>query len=305
MNAVTGAFGYTGKYIARTLLARGEQVITLTGSPARPNEFGSRIRAFAFDFSRPERMAEALAGTRVLYNTYWVRFDRGGETHDRAVANTIALLRAARMAGVRRIVHISITNPDRRSPLPYFRGKALLEEEIQKSQISYALVRPTVIFGLEDILINNIGFLLRKMPAFLIPGSGRYRLQPVDVEDVARIAVEAGGASNDVVIDAVGPETFSFEEMVRLIASAVHSRAMLLHAPPQVALLAAAVAGWALGDVLLTGDELKGLMANLLVSDCRPTGRTRFTDWLSVNAGALGERYACELARHYLAGAHL
>jgi NADH dehydrogenase len=300
MNAVTGAFGYTGKYIARELLMRGESVITLTGHPGQSNEFGTSVSAFPFRFDDPDAMAESLSGIRVLYNTYWIRFDHGKTTYDRAVANTRALIRAAEIAGVERVVHISITNPDRDSPLPYFRGKALLEEEIRKGRFSYAIVRPTVVFGVEDILINNIAFLLRQLPAFIIPGTGQYRLQPVYVEDLASIAVKAAHSPDNMVIDAVGPEIFSFEELVCLLAKAVRSRAVILHAWPRLALAAAHVLGAVFHDVMLTGDELEGLMASLLISGNVPTGWTRLSRWLTDNAGALGTRYASELNRHYL-----
>jgi len=299
MNAVTGAFGYTGKYIARRLLKLGEPVITLTGHPGLSNEFDASVKAFPFRFDDPDAMAESLAGVRVLYNTYWIRFDRGRTTHDRAVANTRALIRAAEIAGVQRVVHISITNPDPESPLPYFRGKALLEEEIRRARFSHAIVRPTVVFGMEDILINNIAFLLRKAPVFIIPGTGQYRLQPVYVEDLARIAVEAARSSGDMVIDAVGPDIFSFEELVRSVAKAVSSRAVIVHASPRLALAAARILGTILHDVVLTGDELEGLMASLLISESAPTGSTGLSRWLADNAAALGTRYASELHRHY------
>jgi len=299
MNAVTGAFGYTGKHIARRLLKLGEQVITLTGHPGRSNEFGASVKAFPFQFDNPAAMAESLAGVRVLYNTYWIRFDRDKATHDRAVANTRALIRAAEIAGVERVVHISITNPDSDSPLPYFRGKALLEEEIRRAHFSHAIVRPTVVFGVEDILINNIAFLLRNMPIFIIPGTGQYRLQPVNVEDLGRIAVEAAHSSGDMVIDAVGPDIFSFEELVRLVARVVKSRAVIRHASPRVALAAARILGAVFHDVVLTEDELDGLMASLLISESAPTGSTGLSRWLTDNATALGTRYASELYRHY------
>ena len=299
-SAITGAFGYTGKYIARRLLDRGERVITLTGNPNRQNLFGTDVKAFPFHFDRPELMAEALIGTRVLYNTYWVRFNRGDVTHDRAVANTIALFRAAKLAKVQRIVHISITNPDLNSRLPYFRGKALLEREIQSSQMSNAIIRPTVIFGFEDILINNIAYLLRKMPLFVVPGSGQYRLQPVYVDDVAQIAINAADEIANIVVDAAGPEIYSFEDLVRLIGRAVGSRAKVLRLPPRVALSAARVIGAFIGDVLITKEELEGLMENLLISDSAPSATTRFSTWVSENAPTVGATYASELRRHYL-----
>jgi NADH dehydrogenase len=240
---------------------------------------------------------------RVLYNTYWIRFDRGGTTYERAVANTRALIRAAEIAGVERVVHISITNPNTKSPLPYFRGKALLEEEIQKARFSHAIVRPTVVFGMEDILINNIAFLLRTLPLFIVPGTGEYHLQPIYVEDLARIAVDAAHSCDNVVIDAVGPKILSFEELVRMLAKAVGSRAVILHAPPSLVLAATRMLGVVFRDVVLTRDELEGLMANLLISRTPPTGSTCLTDWLTANASILGTRYASELHRHYFSEA--
>jgi len=299
MNVVTGAFGYTGKYITRRLVNSGEKVITLTGNPNRANEFGDTVKAFPFNFESPEVMAAAISGAHTLYNTYWVRFDRRDKTHDRAIRNTIALIQAAKIAGVQRIVHISITNPSLDSDLPYFRGKARLEEEIRQSQLSYAIVRPTVIFGVEDILINNIAFLLRKLPAFIVPGDGRYSLQPVFVEDVAQIAVDAGRRTDNMTIDAVGPETYQFGQLVRLIAKAVGSRTRLLNGPPSLALLASRVMGLALSDVMLTRDELKGLMSNLLISNSVPTGPTLFSNWILEYATILGKHYASEIGRHY------
>ena len=299
MNAVTGAFGYAGKYIARRLLQSGETVVTLTGRPLRANEFGPAVKAFPFRFDSPVLMARSLAGVRVLYNTYWVRFSHGATTHANAVANTRALLRAAQIAGVERVVHISITNPDPQSPLPYFRGKALVEADIRNGGFSYAIIRPAVLFGVEDILINNIAYLLRKAPLFIIPGTGQYRLQPIYAEDLARIAVDAAHASGSVTIDAVGPEVFSFDELVRLIARNVRSRAALLHGPRGFALAATRVLGLMLRDVVLTRDELDGLMADLLVSRSAPTGTTSLSGWLAENANELGTSYASELRRHY------
>jgi NADH dehydrogenase len=300
VNAVTGAFGYTGKYIARRLLKLGEPVITLTGHPDQTNEFGALVKAFPFRFDSPELMAESLAGVRVLYNTYWVRFDHGNTTHEKAVANTRALLRAVEIAKVERVVHISITNPNLQSTLPYFRGKALLEEEIRNASFSHAIIRPTVVFSVGDILINNIAYLLRRAPLFIIPGTGQYRLQPIYAEDLAGIAVDAAHSSGNMTIDTVGPEIFSFEELVRLIATTVRSHAVLMHGPPGVVRAAVRVLGAVLHDVVLTRDELEGLMANLLVSNSAPAGSMRLSSWLAENAAGLGTSYASELRRHYL-----
>ncbi|NLG71918.1 MAG: NAD(P)H-binding protein [Chloroflexi bacterium] len=300
LHIVTGAYSYTGRYITRCLLERGVRVSTLTGHPDRPHEFGARVPAFPLDFSSIETLVHHLQGADTLYNTYWVRFNHGEKTYTRAVENTRRLLEAARLAGVRRIVHISITNPALDSPLPYFRGKALLERDIQESGLSYAILRPTVVFSKEGILLNNIAYLLRRFPVFAIPGDGRYRLQPVHVEDLARLAVEAGLSQENLIVDAVGPETYTFTGLVQLIARATGSRSLLIHLPPGMVFALARLLGGMLGDVLLTRDEIDGLMQGLLVSNEPPLGRTRLSTWLGQHGMELGRRYASELERHYL-----
>ncbi len=299
MNVVTGAFGYSGQYIARALLARGERVRTLVGRTGRPDPFGGRVEVARLDFSNPRALIENLRGAAVLYNTYWVRFPRGGVTYARAVANTETLIRAAREAGVGRMVHLSVTNPSEDLPLPYFQGKAQLEKAMAASGLSYAIVRPTVIFGREDILINNIAWLLRRAPVFPIPGNGRYRVQPIHAGDLAEICVQAGAQQGNVILDAIGPETYTYEELVRLIARHVGSRARIVRWPAALVWLAAKLMGPLVGDVLLTWNEICGLMLNLLVSGQPPNGTTRFSEWLAQNGSALGAQYASELGRHY------
>ncbi len=299
VDVVTGAFSYTGKYIAQRLLAQGRLVRTLTGHPDRTSPFDVKVDAFPFNFDRPSELVRSLQGVTTLYNTYWVRFTHGSITFNEAVENTQKLIRAAVEAGVKRFVHVSITNPHVDSPLPYFSGKGLLEQALMNSKLSYAILRPTVIFGDEDILINNIAWLLRHFPLFVIPGDGEYRLQPISADDMADIAVAAGQRRDNEIIDAVGPEVYSFETLVKLIASVVGSHSLLVHLPPKTALVLSQFIGRFVKDVVLTQEEVDGLMSNLLVVDGPPTGRTRLSDWLHEHAATVGKRYASELARHY------
>ena len=299
LSAVTGAFGYTGKYIAQRLLSMGKTVKTLTGHPNRPNPFGERVSVAPLNFGNSEELVRSLQGAEVLYNTYWIRFPRGQVTFDKAVENTKTLIKAAEDAGVRRIVHVSITNASADSPLPYFKGKGIVEQAIRSSRLSYAIVRPTVIFGMEDILINNIAWFLRRVPVFAIFGSGAYRIQPIFVEDVAEIAVRAAHQSDNVTLDATGPETITFEGLVRLIANKIGSRARLIHVRPGLALFLSRLMGYAVRDVVLTRDEMEGLMANLLISEGPPMGQTQLSDWLEQNADDIGVSYTSEMSRHY------
>lgn len=277
----------------------GKRVRTLTGHPDRQNPFASQVTAFPFNFDRPSDLADSLRGAVTLYNTYWIRFSYGQLTFDRAVENTKVLIKAAEEAGVQRFVHLSITSASPDSSLPYFRGKGLVEKAITESRLSYAIIRPTVIFGAESILINNIAWLLKRFPIFIIPGSGDYRLQPVFVEDVAKIVVSAAHKDDNMVIDAVGPEIYTFDELVRLLADKTHSKAWLIHIRPQLALFFSRLVGYVVKDVVLTRDEVEGLLAGLLVSEEPVMGKTLLRDWLEENAGIVGSQYLSELKQHY------
>jgi len=296
---ITGAFSYTGKYATSILLDRGYQVRTLTYHPERANPFGDKIQVFSYNFDNPERLTETLRGASTLINTYWVRFPRGKSTFETAVQNTRTLIAAAKNAGVRRIVHVSIANPSFESPLGYYKGKALLEQAVVESGLGYTILRPTVIFGLEDILINNIAWFVRHFPLFAIPGDGQYKIRPIFVEDMARLVADALEQEGNAGRDAVGPETYTFDELVNQIAEHLQRRIRLAHVPMPAAYLATRLTGWLVGDVVLTWEEYKGLMAGLLAPQGPCTGETCLSQWLAANREHVGRRYASEVARHY------
>jgi uncharacterized protein YbjT (DUF2867 family) len=299
VDVVTGAFSYTGRAIAEELLRRGRKVRTLTRRDARGDLLESRIEQASLQFRDRPALIRALDGVDTFYNTYWVRFVRGETTFERAVANTHVLLEAAEEAGVKRVVHVSVSNPALDSPLPYFRGKAQVEADIADSGLSHAIVRPTLVFGTNDILLNNIAWALRHSPVFPIAGDGGYRVQPVSVEDVATICVDAGERVDDVVLDAAGPETFTYEELVQAVADAVGSRCRTVRSPRRLVLASARVIGAARRDVVLTSDELAGLEASLLVSHEAPLGKASFRAWVAANGESLGRGYVSELARNF------
>ncbi len=297
LHAVTGAFGYSGRYIAARLLDAGHRVITLTNSVHRASPFGDDVKAYPLNFRDPIALAAALRDVDVLYNTYWVRFNYGSFSHAEAVENTRTLFDAAQEAGVKRVVHISITNPSADSELEYFRGKAQLEAALKASGLSYAILRPAVLFGGRDILINNIAWMLRRFPVFGVFGDGEYRLQPIHVDDLARLAVEHGARDEAVIVDAIGPETFAYRNLVAAIGQAVGKSRLIISIPPWLGYHAAVLLGKLLSDVVLTREEIRGLMAGLLCVDSPPMGTTRLTDWAAEHRDVLGVRYASELGR--------
>lgn len=298
-DVVTGAFSYTGRFIARKLLDDGRRVRTLTNHPQRPGAAEVEVDVAPLTFTDHAGLVESLRGADVFYNTYWVRFHHGGIGFGDAVANTRILMSAAAEAGVRKVVHISVSNPSLDSRLDYYAGKARTEEIVRESGLPWAIVRPTLIFGPGDILINNIAWLLRNVPFFVIPERGLYRVQPVAGEDVAEIATWAAGQAENMVVDAAGPEIIAYAELVNSVAIALRRRPRILHLPSRLTLAAGDVVGLFMRDILLTRQELEGLMQELLVSKEEPRGTRRVDDWLLASADVLGRSYASELSRHF------
>ncbi len=297
LHIVTGAFGYTGKYIATRLLKEGVRVRTLTNSLNRANPFGGQVEALPYNFDDFDKLVESMRGATVLYNNYWVRFNHKDFQHSEAVENTLKMIAAAKQAGVARFVHVSITNPSEDSDLTYFAGKAKLERALIESGLSYAILRPTVIFGKEDVLINNIAWTLRRLPVFGVFGDGKYRLQPIFVDDLAALAIEQAGSRENRIIDATGPETFTYRELVQTIGNIIGARRLIVGVPPSFGYLVGSIISRMQGDVFITREEIEGLMRNLLYTQSPPAGTTKLTDWVREHRETLGVKYANELAR--------
>ena len=239
----------------------------------------------------------SLMGVDALVNTYWVRFNHRRFTHAQAVENTKTLFKGAKEAGVRRIVHVSITNPDIHSDLTYFHGKAEVELALQGLGVSHCILRPAVLFGKEDILINNIAWVLRHMPVFGVFGSGEYKLQPIYVDDLAGVAAAAINGQKDEVINAIGRETFSYRELVGLIQRELGVKRRIVSLPPSLGYLASRCFGMLVGDVIITRDEIRGLLENRLWVDSPPVGTTRLSEWIKEHRATLGLKYTSEMAR--------
>lgn len=298
-DVLTGAFSYTGKFIARRLMAQGRAFKTLTNHAQRPGTEDIKAEAIPLQFTDRPALVDSLYGADVLYNTYWVRFRHRGMNFGQAVANTRTLLGAAADAGVRRVVHISVSNAAEGSPLDYYAAKARTERLVRDSGLRWAIVRPTLVFGTGDILINNIAWLLRRMPVFLVAGRGDYLVQPVAGEDVADIATWAATQSDNLTVDAAGPDIMTYAELVEGIAIALGRRIRLMYASPRTTILAGNLVGRVVRDVLLNKQELEGLMTELLVSHERPRGTRRLENWLLSVSETLGANYASELDRHW------
>jgi uncharacterized protein YbjT (DUF2867 family) len=297
LDVVTGAFSYSGRAIARHLRATGRSVRTLTGHPERAGSSDIDVRPL--DFDDHAGLATSLQGVTTLYNTYWVRFAHGNIDHAVAVTNSRSLFHAAQRAGVQKIVHLSILHPSADSPYPYFRGKALVERALVETGIPHAVLRPSVLFDEDGVLLNNIAWLLRHLPVFGIGGGGEYRIRPIHVDDLATLALQASGWPEDRVVDAVGPDRPTFIELVREIRSAVGGRSRIVKVPAPMLLGLSKLLGAVMRDVLLTKDEYRTMAEGLADSDAPATGEVRLSDWLLEHGVNLGQHYVNELDLHF------
>lgn len=297
--AVTGAFGYSGKAITELLLARGDRVRTLTNSPNRAHDFGDRVAVYSLAFDDPSLLAQTLRGCDVLVNTYWVRFNHRLFSFDQAVRNTQRLFGAARQAGVQRIVHTSILKPQAGHGLSYYEGKLQLERDLEATGVEHAILRPGVLFGRGDILVNNIAWVLRHLPFFGVFGDGNYALAPMHVEDFAATAIRAidDEPGLERIIDCHGPETFAYGDLVRQIAAIIGVHRPVLRVSPQLGYIVSRLLNPFVKDVIITREEIEGLMRGLLWSDKPSLGTTRLTQWAQSHREALGRRYASEVGR--------
>jgi len=298
LDVVTGAFSYSGSAIAAALLERGRRVRTMTGHGRRAPA-DSAIEWRPLDFDDQLGLVASLQGATTLFNTYWVRFAHGRVDHDLAIENSRALFQAAKRAGVQRIVHVSITHPSIDSPFEYFRGKALVERALAEAGVSYAILRPAILFGGDGVLLNNIAWLLRHLPVFAIGGRGDYRIRGIHIDDLAQLGLSKAAERHDSVTDAVGPERPTFTELVGTIGTVVGSRARLVHVPGFAIPLFAGAVGRVLHDRLLTREEYRAMAAGLADTDGPATGPTGLSEWLGEHGDSLGLRYANEIDRHF------
>ena len=218
----------------------------MTANPDRSGSFGGLVVATPLDFSDPDGLRPSCR-------------EPGSSTVPTGYGSA---------AGVGRTVHFSVANASAESRLPWFRGKGQVEETQKGSRPSYAIIRYTLVFGEGDLLLNNMAWALRRFPVFPVFGNGNYPVQPVYAEGLA-----AGSRNDSFVADAPGPETFNFEELLRVLASAVGARVRLVHTPPSLGFALTRLAGLLLRDVVLTRDEVDGLMAGLLTSSRGSNGK--------------------------------
>lgn len=295
LDLVTGAFGNTGSAIARELDAVGRRVRTLTSRSA-PADGSDTIERRPLDFDDAAGLVASFDGVDTFYNTYWMRTGDDQGRYDLAVERCRRLITAAEEAGVRRIVHLSVANASAGAAYPYFRGKAAVEKTLESSSTPAAIVGPALVFGGDSVLLNNLAWMLRRLPVFAVAGRGDYRVRPVHVDDLARTCVAAGARETTEMIDAVGPDRPTYRELVDHLRDAVGSRALVISAPTSAVLAGGKVIGWTRRDQILTRGELESTVDGLADTDGDATGASSVMKWITEHADTLGLTYFNETA---------
>ena len=306
-NLITGAFSFSGRFIAEELLKTGEKVETLTGHPRPEFPYFNKITIKQFNFDNFDAMVENFRGVNTFYNSYWIRFPHGNTTWRDAIVNSKKLFRACKIAGVKKIVHISVTNPNLDSPYSYFKGKAVVEELLKRSGVPYTILRIAWMYEEGDILVNNIAWILKRLPIFGVFGGGSYKLQPVSLRTLGKVAVEnryLGDKTINInkIIDVIGPETYTYYEFVSLINKSIKAKTLILPSPwfaVYIPIFVSKILNIVLRDRLLTIDEIYSLKDNLLLTDSQPIGEKSFKKWVIRNKERLGLKWANEIKRHY------
>ena len=282
---VGGGTGFIGSAVVRELLDR-RPVAVLTRSVERvPRRFrGGRVELRQGDVTDPRTLPEALAGIDtvvqcVQFPGFPVERPSAGRTFmDVDAAGTRAVVEAAVKAGVRKIVYLSGVGADIESDRTWYRAKGIAEAAVRESGLRYVIVRPSWTYGPGDRSLNRFVGLMRTIPlVFPQLGPGSQRINPVYVDDVARLVVEAleGDGADGATIEIGGPDVLSMDEIVRATMRALDREKPIVHVPLGLARIAGAVLERFPGQLL--SSEAVDFVVQSAVANLEELGR-RFPD---------------------------
>jgi uncharacterized protein YbjT (DUF2867 family) len=276
--AVAGGSGFIGRAIVRCLAATpGLSVRVLTRDPEKARArltgegkvaLAGEVEFVAADVNEPSKLAKALVGADTIVNA--VQFDgypienpARGLTFLRVdYGGTVALIAGAKEASVANFIYISGAAADERSTNPAFRAKGRAERVLRTSGLAFTILRPSLVYGPEDRVVNGLASALRMMPIMVVPGTGRQHLRPLFVEDLAAcVALAIGGRGRDGIFEIGGPDEMAFDELVRLLMEITGHKRPLVHVPESMLRIAGAVAE-KLPGALFSRDAVAFLVAD-------------------------------------------
>jgi NADH dehydrogenase len=240
MILVSGGTGFIGAATVRELVRRGERVAVLGRDSRKIEErFAGAVEAREADVRDPVSLATAMGGAQVVINAVQfpgspVENRRKGwtfeETDLKATRNQVE---AARDAGVRRFVYVSGVGAARDAEKHWFRYKWEAEQYLQASGLEWVVVRPTWVFGPDDVSLNRFLAMARFLPFLPMFGDGKQQMQPVFIDDVARILADASRVPEAAgcVLEAGGPDVMSMDDVVRAALEVQGRKRAVLHQP--------------------------------------------------------------------------
>jgi NADH dehydrogenase len=282
--AVTGGRGFVGSEVVRQL--RGADVaVVVVARPGAPSA-SDTVAAAVTDV---EALTRAFDGCEAVVLCAGINHERGRDTYDEVhIRGTAAAIEAARHAAVRRLILVSFLRARPDGPSPYHRSKWAAEQLLRASGLEWTAIRPGVIFGRGDHLLDHLSRAFHTFPMFGLVGRAARGVRPVAVADVARVLVAAAAGDErlrDRTIHVLGPERLTLEAAVRRVADVVGRRPWLIPVPVAAHRLLAR--GWeAVMDVPLVARAQVEILADGLDTpladsepppvDLRPT--TRFDE---------------------------
>ena len=251
--AVAGGSGFIGRAIVRRLAgipATRVRLLTRDAERARHKfEAPANVEFVSADVTNRDSLKPALAGasavvSAVQFDGYPIENPRRGLTFERVdYGGTVALLDAAKNAGVSRFIYISGAAADENSSQSGFRAKGRAERAIRESGLSYTIFRPSLVYGAGDRVMNMLVNALSISPVMPVPGTGQQKVQPVLVDDVAAcVALALGGRGRNGAFDVGGPARMTFDDLIRLVMEITGRHRLIIHVPEAIMRLAGAAA---------------------------------------------------------------
>jgi uncharacterized protein YbjT (DUF2867 family) len=249
--AIAGGSGFIGRAIVRRLLSDSATRVRLMSrdpDAARRRFSADSLEFVHADVNAPDSLRPALAGADAIVNC--VQFDgfpvenpRRGLTFERVdYGGTVALLEAARSAAVKRFIYISGAAADPASSHPGFRAKGRAESAVRESGLEFTIFRPSLVYGPEDKVVNRMAEALRYAPIFAVPGTGRQKLQPVLVDDLAAcVALALDGRGRNATFEVGGPELMTFDDLIRIVMQITGRHRPIIHIPETLMRAAGAI----------------------------------------------------------------
>jgi len=251
--AVAGGSGFIGRAIVRRLAgipATRVRLLTRDAERARHKfEAPANVEFVSADVTNRDSLKPALAGasavvSAVQFDGYPIENPRRGLTFERVdYGGTVALLDAAKNAGVSHFIYISGAAADENSSQSGFRAKGRAERAIRESGIGYTIFRPSLVYGAGDRVMNMLVNALSISPVMPVPGTGQQKVQPVLVDDVAAcVALALGGRGRNGAFDVGGPARMTFDDLIRLVMEITGRHRLIIHVPEAIMRLAGAAA---------------------------------------------------------------